>query len=585
MTPAERKSNIFVIAGWAATLFGLLEGAVLCITRGYPLIEAAHKVSAEVLWVAPLVDLPVFLVAALGLWLPFRLLRRRLGKSELLAIYGVFIWLGFYTVVTAPRVIQTFGAVMLSLGLTAVVCRSLRGSEDRLTASLRRGLAGVPLLIGVAWLGIFSYEALRETAQARALPAPPADAKNVLVIVLDTVRADRFSLPDAASLTPNLDRFAASGVRFDRAWSTSTWSLPSQASILTGRYPSEHEADWPKIRIANRMPTLGEFLAGRGYATGAFSSNAAWVTPEYLGRGFLRFDVYQFEDLARRTVHGRKIDKLLEKVGYHSAGRGKSAPRLNAQFLKFLDDYRGRPFFAYFCYMDVNRTFHDSRMNKHEPVPAVLRAYDRALTLLDAQIGELRRELAQRGVLENTLLVITSDHGESFGAKETADHDPAGHGSSLYREQSAVPLIVVAPGQVPAGRRMTGTASIVQIPATLTALLGANDSRFPGEPLPVLPGDVSGSQDATRSALAEIRNPDGKLISESVLADGWQYIHNPTDHRDLRKGEELYDLAADPLEKNNLAATAESQAILAKMREELKQLRTANAGTKTEGPK
>ena len=77
--------------------------------------------------------------------------------------------------------------------------------------------------------------------------------------------------------------------------------------------------------------------------TGAFSGNSAWVTPEYLGRGFLRFDVYTPEDLIRRTAHGRKLDGLLKTLGYYAAGRGKKAPELNSQFLRFLDDYPGRP--------------------------------------------------------------------------------------------------------------------------------------------------------------------------------------------------------------------------------------------------
>ena len=239
----------------------------------------------------------------------------------------------------------------------------LRGFENRLTAYLRRRLIWVPVLIVAAGFGVTGYERLRESWHLRQLPPAAPERANVLLIVLDTVRYDSFARPGEKSLTPKLDRFVAKGVKFDNAWSTSSWSLPTQASIMTGRYPHEHGADWPGFRVNEKYPTVAEFFARHGYVTGAFSGNAAWITPEYLGRGFLRFEVYIPENLFRRTVYGRIIGLALGKVGYNDAGRGKKAPQLNAQFLQFIDDYQNRPFFAYLCYMDVNQYFHDRRFN------------------------------------------------------------------------------------------------------------------------------------------------------------------------------------------------------------------------------
>ncbi len=576
MVSSRLKSDVFVVVAWAATIFGLLEGVVLCISRVDPLIHAAHKVSTSILWVAPLVDLPLFLLVAVALFVGLRLAWKRLGTRSLLIAYGLFVFLGIYTVVSAPRKIQPIGAAVFSLGVAVAFCRKLKSSEERLTAYLRRRLVWMPLLIVAASLGVFGFQRFQEAWWVRSLPPAPAGATNVLIVVLDTVRADRFAGFAQSSLTPNLNQLAAEGVSLENAWSTTSWSLPSQASILTGHYPHEHGADWPSLRLGKKYPTLGGFLAARGYVTGAFSGNAAWVTPEYLGRGFLRFDVYQLEDLARRTVHGRKIDKLLEKVGYHSAGRGKKAPKLNAQFLRFLDDYRGRPFFAYLCYMDVNQAFHDRKLNhgdpKQVPAQAIIEAYDRALIVLDAQIGELFSELRRRGLLENTLVVVTSDHGESFGGDETNDHNPEGHGTSLYREQAAVPLFVIYPGKVPAGRRSSRSVSIYQIPATITRLLGLVDSPFPGEPLSVSWEQEGAPEQRNSSLLAELRDLDAKTIAQSVVNGHWQYIHHPNDMKQIRKGEALYDFAADPLEKENLAGAARSQSLVARMREDLQHL-------------
>jgi arylsulfatase A-like enzyme len=582
MRPTHRASNVFVIAAWAATLFGLLEGAVLCVTRLDPLIEAAHKVSPAVLWVAPVFDIFLFLLVAVAMLVGLRVGRRWLGAWECQASCGFFLFAGSYTVVTAPRIIQPVGAAVLSVGLAVLFCRRLHGSEERLVGYLRHRLIWIPVLIGAAALSIAAYERGREAWLASALPQAPAEARNALVIVLDTVRADRFARPGETSLVPNLDRLAAQGARFENAWSTTSWSLPSQASILTGLYPHEHGADWPRARLGNKHATMAEFFAARGYITGAFSGNAAWMTPEYLGRGFLRFESYQLEDLLRRIVHGRKLDKfILEKVGYHSAGRGKKAPELNAEFLKFVDDYPGRPFFVYLCYMDVNQAYYDRKFNQGGPRPvpvqALVQAYDRALPVLDAQIGELLAELRRRGLLRKTVVVVTSDHGESFGAQYPGDHNPDDHQTSLYREQSTVPLLLFFPDKVPAGRSVSRAVSIRQIPATITQLLSLPDSPFPGDPLSAAWEQEGGTDDSDIAVLAELRNLQGKPISVSVISDHWQYIRNPIDSGEIKKGEELYDLARDPSARHNLAAAPEAELVLERMRKHFERLSTAEA--------
>lgn len=548
-----RKSDIFIVAAWSATIFGLLEGIILIICRAYPAILAPYKVSNDALWIAPIVDLFLFSLVALALLLLIELGRKRLKSSYLLIlIYGFFIFIGIFAVISVPRIIHLISAAVLSLGLTVVFCRKLRGFESRFASFLRGRLVWIPALIVIAALSVSGYEWLREFWLFRRLPVTMAGAVNVLVIVLDTVRYDRFTGFADHSFTPRLDQITAKGVSFENAWSTTSWSLPSQVSILTGRYPHEHGADWPRLQLEDKYPTLGEFFSKRGYVTGAFSGNASWVTPEYLGRGFLRFDVYILEDIFRRTVYGRPVGRLLWQIGYHYAGRGKKAPKVNEQFLRFMDDYPHRPFFAYLCYMDVNQAFNNRRLNRGfwTTIPSeheVIEAYDQGLKTLDQQIGDLFTELAKRGVLDNSLLIITSDHGESFGAQSADDHDPSGHGTSLYPEQTKVPLFVVYPDKIPGERKVKASVSLQQIPKTITQILGIADSPFVGQALPIASNHRNASDNYEAPVLATL-NYDNQRI-QSVIWHPWQYINNLNNPGN---GEELYDLAEDPLAKNNL---------------------------------
>ncbi len=600
-----RAMDLFTIAAWSGVLFGFLEGGILCITRGFPARRAAHQVSNDIVWVAPVVDVIVFLgiAAAISLFRP--LVRRwtgsirtlvraglvliaaallffliiptlfgpiwmiaaglvaatvialiiektppQLGASPNIFAYGLLVTSGAFFSIAAPDIMHPICAAVLALGLGVTFCRLLAGREHSLTSSLRRQLPWIPLLLVAAALSVLWYGRAQESALANQLPDPPARTPNVLVLVLDTVRYDRFQRREGQSLTPNIDRITSRGVRFDNAWSTSSWSLPSQASILTGCYAHEHGADWPTFRLNASRPTLGEYLTDQGYATGAFSGNGAWITPEYLGRGFLRFEAYILEDIVRRTVIGRIADRFLCKVGYHSAGRGKKAPAVNAQFERFLTDYPTRPFFAYLCYMDVNRDFHDCRFNSYlgrtAPTPEVIQAYDQGLVDLDRRLGELFTVMEQRKLLAKTIIMITSDHGESFGASGTFDHEPPGHGTSLFIEQTKVPLFIIDPTRATHQDNVNEAVSLRALASTVTHLLGMPDAPFEGPPLLTLRQSPNAETDPF--VLATLKYNGNNL--QSLIWGQLQYI---VDGDNGQAVSHLYDLKSDEFERMNLA--------------------------------
>jgi arylsulfatase A-like enzyme len=333
-------------------------------------------------------------------------------------------------------------------------------------------------------------------------------------------------------------------------------------------YPYQHGADWPSIALDKQVRTLPEEFSSRGYVTGAFSSNASWVVPEHLGKGFMRFDAYMLEDIVRRTVAGRGLGVFTDKIKLHPAGRGKKAPVVMREFLQFLDDYPERPFFVYLCFMDVNRSLHARWFNayflREAPQSEVFEGYEAGLRELDKNIGRLWEQLRSRGLLENTIVVITSDHGQSFGKGVYQDHFPIGHGTSLYPEQTRVPLFVIYPPKVPAGRIMHETVSLRSTAATIMRLADIADSPFHSPSWP-LPTEVSGDfHAAADQALMTLRYAPYNI--DSVVSNGWQYIN---DFSTQPKQELLFDLNTDLVAAHNLSDQSE---IMVTMRNLLQRL-------------
>jgi arylsulfatase A-like enzyme len=474
-----------------------------------------------------------------------------LGSRTDAALLGVLIFCGAALLGVSLNVLQRVAALMLAAGVAVTLTRSLAPRLGALGANAPRRVALMPVLLAVLAVGARGYGAATERLRAARLPAAADGAPNVLVLMLDTVRRDRFARPDGVSLTPALDRFTARGVWYPNAWSTTSWSLPSQASVLTGRYPHEHGADWPDLEIAPALPTLAEALAAKGYATGAFSGNGAWVTPEYLGRGFLRFEVYILEDILRRTTIGRASTPVLNALGLHPAGRGRHAPSVIEEFLEFERRYEGRPFFAYLCFMDANQALHARWFNHPawEPAPTareIVAAYDSAITRVGTQVAGLLDSLDRAGTLANTMVVITSDHGESFGI-EVDDHAARSHGSSLYPEQTRVPLWVILPREGAGGGAVERAVSIRAIAPTIASRTGLDPMRFGGDPLPLLVVDSGDTRRDSTAVLATLHYADHDM--RSVATRRWQYIEYPTDSPPRA---ELFDLERDPLARTNL---------------------------------
>lgn len=474
--PAIRFREVAALSATLGFLTGILDGLQLALTRDVPTLLSPYKVSLDILWIDPVVTTVAYGLAGVGL-LPVLGVAARRGLDSRRVLCAALAALSVGLLTVSLRVIHPAAALVLALGAAAAMWQTGTERWNRVCPALRR----YGLMVAVSWVTIpvivWGADRVRVSRRLAALPEVTDRPPNVLMLILDTVRRDRFYRPDGRVLAPRLEGLRGDAIWFPNAWSTSSWSLPSHASLLTGRLPDGHGADFPGVALRPGVPTLAALLEARGYATAAFSGNAAWVTPEHLGPGFAVFQSYHPTIVARRTAVGRVLNPLLIAVGLHGSADSPDADEVIGHFRAFRRRIGERPFLAYLVLMDVNRGMHEAQLARAAwrppaTVDEVVAAYDASLSALDRELTRFLQEMEASGDLDRTMLVVTSDHGESFGAGYARDHDPAGHGSSLYPEQVRVPLWIRLPGRALASEILPEPVSLADVPATILAEIG-----------------------------------------------------------------------------------------------------------------
>jgi choline-sulfatase len=355
---------------------------------------------------------------------------------------------------------------------------------------------------------------------------PRVPGLSVLLITIDTLRADALGCYGNPHVeTPFIDRLASGGVRFERAHAQNVLTLPSHCNILSGRYPFEHGVrDNSGFRFPQATPTLATLLRERGYRTGAFVSAFPLDARFGLNRGF---DVYD--------------DRLGDpdaNPAFHMEER-KSTQTVAAA-MKWLASSTGRPFF---CWVHV----YDPHAPYEPPEPWASRfrddPYHGEVSAADSALSPLLEPILREGRAGKTLVVLTADHGESLG-----QHGEATHGTFAYEPTLHVPLILYAPALF--GPRVVGdpVRHVDILPTILDALALPGLSRLPGTSL--LDEAAGGARGADRTSYFESLAPAltrGWAPLHGVLSGGKKYIDLPIP--------ELYDLALDPGETQNLVAT------------------------------
>jgi arylsulfatase A-like enzyme len=584
-TPAQRAGNRagLVARGGAVALGWILHDLATCLVSGRPALALEllpGSLFAVLLglvfgWTArwrPMVPLAVTLTAAAAVfptvssvdftmhqsWLPralflmtlsfavaglaARLTGGRLSSVRLGLVLAVLACAAMseYRVPTRAPQWAVVGPALLALPLAWFVAP---GHWRRLTDVL---LVALPL----GWLLQAEWSYLSPSRPDLDPPARAAspDSPGVLLIVLDTVRADHLA-PYGYELetTPLLDGWVREHFTvFDNARSTSSWTLPSHASLFTGLMPSEHGATHPgrfAQRIRDDVPTLAERFRDVGYQTAAICSNNVYLRPRFgIDRGYEHFD-----DRLSGVLH--RQFPLAQLLGFRPRAGNlpyRDGRIITSRAVEWLSQTRrGGPFFLTLNYMDAHapnmappphdRMFSDEQ--KFDPLDGGLELqallYDRELHHLDTHLDRLLRALQEQGVFDNTAILITADHGEGIG-----DHGFHKHGWTLYDALIRVPLYVK-----PAGGRLRERDD--------TDINGADVFRL-------------ALQLAGQPEEAELGRPvDGEWYVYEPGIGGWDEIYS---HRDLtvdfvswmdgtrkfivssKLEVEVYDLMLDPTE-------------------------------------
>ena len=360
------------------------------------------------------------------------------------------------------------------------------------------------------------------------------DSPNILIITMDTTRADRLSCyGHEQAMTPNLDSLAQQGVLYEQAFTNVPLTLPSHISIFTGTFPPANN-----IRVnaggilSPNIPTLAELLQSDGYKTGAFIS--AWVLDSQFGlaRGFDHYDqsFNNYADTSRGATE-RAGNKVCDSA------------------INWMNKTDNEPFFAWVHFFDPHHPYNPPKKYKD----LLEDNYDGEIAFMDEQIGRLLTLLDEKGIRDNTLIVVVGDHGESF-----EEHNETQHGLFIYNPTMQIPLIMSMPNQLPVNKRASQLVQHVDIMPTVLELANCD-----------IPETVNGKS-LINSSL------DSPIYGESIYANqsfgwaplsyiitsDWKYIHAPQP--------ELYNRHTDPGELNNVIDSNSETA--SKMQNDLEQM-------------
>jgi arylsulfatase A-like enzyme len=470
---------------------------------------------------------------------------------------------------TAAILVLPVGAAVVVMG-TAWLARVL---PERVGRTVAAGLACV--LLGIVVAAALGSPGVTRSSRG-VVAMPPPGAPNVVVILIDTLRADHLSSYGYERPTsPSIDRLAAKGTRFENAYAQAPWTKPSVESLFTSRFVSEISGPDLHRGLPENFPTLAELFRESGYATAAFVANPVLSPALGFARGFDHYD------RGLTDVINLHLFEYLERLRLTRLPRIRNrSDVLNRAVFRWLDSASardGRPFLLYVHYTDPHDPYvaagrfrrmfsEDGRFEVDLPddhpdflpfdavdpdqvdpseVSARIDAYDSCIRQNDEAIGQLMAGLGQRGVWDDSVVALLADHGEEF-----LDHGGWGHEHSLYDELIRVPLILRLPGDRLAGTVVNSNVMLVDVLPTLALLAG---TRLPAttrgqDLLARSPDPEAVGEPRLGKALAELFVAEG--AQRSVLEGPWKRIDAASNRGERRTL--LFDLAADPAEQRDL---------------------------------
>lgn len=463
-------------------------------------------------------------------------------------------------------------AVLGVLGGAAIMAISGR-------TRVQTGITAAVLFVGIVLIGLGLSISKLPPAKALSFEGTAgASGPNIILIAVDTLRADylRAYNPDAAANTPNIDALRADSVLYDNAFAQSSWTKASFATIFTGMYPEAHTAVQKDSVLPDDVTTFSEVLREAGYFTQGYANNPNIADTYNYGQGFVEYEYLRPQYLfgAGQSAEKMVLYKTLRQVYQMLVGK-LTGGRINVRdFYQPAEDVTSRavdwldsearpsdaPFLLFLHYMDP----HDPYMDHTDPGvgyarvrlgtdldPAKYRelfqrVYNGEIEHFDASLGNLVQELKDRGFYDNSVIVFTSDHGEEF-----CEHGGWWHGLTLYDEQIGIPLMIKLPGNQLAGETNAHMTRHVDLAPTLLQFAGL-------PPAPAMQGKSLFLADNLSAGNADGRITYSHLDFEGIVLQAARTMDaklikaNEGNKRGLLPVE-LYDVATDPGETNNLA--------------------------------
>jgi arylsulfatase A-like enzyme len=554
-------------------------------------------------------------VRAFGGWRVQVLIAALLAGIFLASLYGKFLprtlapvtnaWFIAFAFLTYPFAVAEFqGRAMgrwagaLGILVAFLICYAGERLAARLPVAWPAHLGSLLLCTAVVAtiIGTHLASEQRPILSGSQVPAPTSGSKrkNVILITLDTVRADHLSLYGySRDTSPHLQQFARDATVYTRAISASDMTLASHASIFTGLYPSQHGAHWELGRgkdgvaigpefglcLAPNSRTLASILTSKGYRTMGIAANVPYLQHAFhLDQGFQYFSLpVPLIFLDQSCPFCLRVD-LAQILGRFFALELADllyvrADEVNREAFQLLDQEKAdsRPFFLFLNYMDAHEPYFppapydvkypgkDVTMTVERYWPIEFRAlsgarpytdqdrrrdesqYDGAIAYIDAKLGALFARLKRLGLYDNSIIVVTSDHGQSFGEKGLV-----GHGTSVYQEQVHVPLIIKYPGASHAEVEDT-LASHVDLLPTILESLGYGTGSLPGHSLlaPRHRQAVIFSESFPCDLLVSLSSRFRRIERAAFMGDFKLITSTAGTH-------EFYNLTADPHEERNI---------------------------------
>lgn len=395
-----------------------------------------------------------------------------------------------------------------------------------------------------------------------AVQSLPANLPNILLIVASSLRSDYLAYTGQEQIiAPNIDRLAKDGVRYPNTITQSPLTGASLTTLSTSLLPTDHGVLHPSDKLPNEVFTLAEFLSDAGYATAGFVANGQLAPPSHFSRGFStyeflepEFPLYASEGASRLALYPL-LKTLRQRFGTLRPNHYyRTAQEVTDKALLWLSKSNNHPFFLYLSYMDTGEPYFRHPYNGEsvsrpressvtdKEITKLQRLYKGEINYLDQHLGRLFDFLAEHGMMDDCLILLTGDHGIGFG-----EHDEK-HGATLYDEQIRVPLIFKLPLNRYAGSVSNQVARTLDIAPTIFDAIGVSvPSQFQGSSLLNPPSFDNG----TTSAISAISR-DGVLLL-SLRTASWKLITADVDSESGLPETELYDLISDPREQFNLA--------------------------------